>query len=175
MADDRRDRGTGRRGALKLLVGTGSAAFACALAAPAVVFVTAPANEEGGAGGQRWIKTVRLDALVDAEPKKVAVIADQRDAWTLTKDVELGAVWLVRHGEKVLALSATCPHLGCAIDAAPKGFACPCHGSVFALDGARTEGPTPRGMDELPVQIQGDDVSVSYQRFRQGGKDKVPV
>jgi cytochrome b6-f complex iron-sulfur subunit/menaquinol-cytochrome c reductase iron-sulfur subunit len=177
MAEDRKGEGTGRRGALKLLVGTGSAAFACALAAPAVVFVTAPANEAGGEGGQRWIKTVRIDALADAEPKKVAIIADQRDAWTLTKNVELGAVWLVRHGSKVLALSTTCPHLGCSVNAEPngKGFGCPCHTSAFDGEGHRTGGPAPRDMDALETRIDGGFVFVDFRKFRMSVPDRIEV
>jgi menaquinol-cytochrome c reductase iron-sulfur subunit len=177
MAEDRKGEGTGRRGALKLLVGTSSAAFACALAAPAAVFVTAPANEGGAGGGQRWIKTVRIDALADDEPKKVAIVADQRDAWTLTKDVELGAVWLVRHGDKVLALSTTCPHLGCSVNAEPdgKGFGCPCHTSAFDSQGHRTGGPAPRDMDALETRIDGGFVLVDFHKFRMSVPQRIEV
>ena len=178
MAEDRKEEDAGRRRALKLLVGTGSVAFACALAAPAAVFVSAPANEAGGGGKQRWIKTVRLDALVDAEPKKVAIIADQRDAWTLTKDVELGAVWLVRHGDKVLALSAICPHLGCSVDVRAgdgKGFGCPCHTSSFDPAGHRTGGPAPRDMDALETRIDAGFVLVDFRKFRMSVPQQIEV
>jgi cytochrome b6-f complex iron-sulfur subunit/menaquinol-cytochrome c reductase iron-sulfur subunit len=158
-------------------VGTSSAAFACALAAPAAVFVTAPANEAGTRGGPQWIKTVRIDALADAEPKKVAIVADQRDAWTLTKDVELGAVWLVRHGDKVLALSTTCPHLGCSVNAEPdgKGFGCPCHTSAFDSQGHRTGGPAPRDMDALETRIDGGFVLVDFHKFRMSVPQRIEV
>jgi Rieske Fe-S protein len=177
MTEDRKGEGTGRRGALKLLVSTGSAAFACALAAPAAVFVTAPANEAGGGGGQRWIKTVRLDALVEAVPKKVAIVADQRDAWTITKDVELGAAWLIRKGDKVLALSTTCPHLGCSVNPDPegKGFGCPCHTSAFDSAGHRTSGPAPRDMDALETRVEAGFVLVDFRKFRMSVPEKVEV
>jgi Rieske Fe-S protein len=178
MAEDPKDEGTSRRRALKLLVGTGSAAFACALAAPAAVFVTAPANAGSGAGRQRWIKTIRLDALVDSEPQKVAIIADQRDAWTLTKDVELGAVWLVRHGDKVLALSTICPHLGCCIDVRAgdgKGFGCPCHTSTFDPAGHRTSGPTPRDMDALETRTEAGFVLVDFRKFLMSVPQQIEV
>ncbi len=176
MAVDRRDEDPERRRTLKLLVGTGSAAFACALAAPAAVFVTAPMHEEGGTG-PRWIKTIRLEALANSEPKKVAIVADQRDAWTLTRDVELGAVWLVRHDMKVVALSATCPHLGCAIQAEPdkKGFNCPCHTSGFDGAGRRLDGPSPRDMDALATRIEQGFVLVDFRQFRTGVSQRIEV
>jgi len=112
---------------------------------------------------------VRLETLQDGEPRKVSIVADQKDAWTVSHDVDLGAVWLVRRGDAVLALSAVCPHLGCSIDARPDGtFACPCHTSTFAADGAKTGGPTPRPMDPLRTKIEEGFVAVDFQRFRIG-------
>jgi menaquinol-cytochrome c reductase iron-sulfur subunit len=164
----------GRRGVLKLLVGTSSAAFACALAAPGAIFVTAPANAQGGAAG-RWIKTVRLDELPEGEPRKVSIVSDQRDAWTLTPNVELGATWLVRHGDKVLALSTTCPHLGCSVNASANGFACPCHTSTFDSAGHRTGGPSPRDMDPLGTRVEAGFILVDFRRYRMGTPDRQEV
>jgi menaquinol-cytochrome c reductase iron-sulfur subunit len=166
----------GRRSLLKILVGSGSAAFACALAAPAAVFVTAPATR-AGATGERWVKTIRLDSLREGEPKKVAIIADQRDAWTITKDVELGAAWLFLHAGKVVALSTTCPHLGCSVNESPDGggFACPCHTSTFDATGHRTGGPAPRDMDPLETRVEEGFVHVDFRRYRMSIAERVEV
>jgi cytochrome b6-f complex iron-sulfur subunit/menaquinol-cytochrome c reductase iron-sulfur subunit len=164
-----------RRGALRHLVVLGSAALGCAIAAPAAVFAVAPVKRGGGAA-ERWIRTVRLDQLPEGEPKKVSIVADQRDAWTLAKDVELGAVWLVRRGDAVTALSVVCPHLGCSVNSAPDGtFACPCHTSAFAADGARVAGPAPRGMDALATRIEDGVVAVDFRRFRIGVAEREPI
>jgi menaquinol-cytochrome c reductase iron-sulfur subunit len=177
MSDDKTPEDEGRRSLLKVLVGSGSAAFACALAAPAAVFVVAPVTRGGGPTGARWVETVRLDALQEGEPKKVAIVADQRDAWTLTKDVELGAVWLVRRGAQVLALSTTCPHLGCSVnaDADGHGFSCPCHTSTFDGSGRKTGGPAPRDMDSLATRIEGGFVHVDFRTYRMSVADRVEV
>lgn len=157
-----------RRRALTLLVAAGGAAFACALAVPASVFVTAPLRERGK-GGANWVKTVRLASLDEGVPKKVGIVADQRDAWTVAKDVELGAVWLVREGARVRALSATCPHLGCSIQALPsRAFGCPCHTSEFDPSGRKVRGPSPRDMDALETKIEEEYVFVDFHRFRTG-------
>jgi cytochrome b6-f complex iron-sulfur subunit/menaquinol-cytochrome c reductase iron-sulfur subunit len=162
----------GRRDALKHLIVLGSAALGCAVAAPAAVFLAAPVKV-GGSGKEQWVRTLRLEALPEGEPRKVSIVADQRDAWTVAHDVDLGSVWLVRHGSDVVALSAVCPHLGCSIDALPNGsFACPCHTSTFAADGAKTGGPTPRAMDPMTTRIEDGFVAVNFQKFRIGTESR---
>jgi cytochrome b6-f complex iron-sulfur subunit/menaquinol-cytochrome c reductase iron-sulfur subunit len=176
MSDD--EARQARRGALKHLMVLGGAAIGCAVAAPAAIFLVGPAYPRAGgeASGERWVKTVRLDALTEGEPKKVAIVDDERDAWTLQRGVELGSVWLVRHGDAVVALSAVCPHLGCAIGAAPDGaFVCPCHDSVFAPNGDAKTGPSPRGMDPLATKLEDGVVLVDFKRFRTGTGDREAI
>ena len=165
----------GRRGALKHLIVLGSAALGCAVAAPAAVFLAAPVKSPG-ARAERWVRTVRVDSLREGEPRKVSIVADQRDAWTLARDVELGSVWLVKRGADVVALSAVCPHLGCSINSVPDGsFACPCHTSTFAADGAKVGGPTPRGMDPMATKIDAGYVAVDFQKFRIGTHEREAI
>ncbi len=172
MADDAK---TGRRGALKALAVVGGAVSGGALAVPAVRFLTAPAR--AGAGTGRWIKTVALDTLREGEPRRVALIDDHRDAWTLEKQVQLGAAWLVRQGDAVKAWSTTCPHLGCSVDRASTGpgFYCPCHDSSFDAEGRRLNGPSPRDLDALETKVEDGVVFVDFRRFRQGIAEKAPV
>lgn len=165
----------GRRFALKALALGGGALGCGALAVPTVRFLVAPARAGSAAG--RWIKTVPLESLPEGEPKRVACVADHRDAWTLERAVELGAVWLVRRADGVLAWSTTCPHLGCAVDKAAtgSGFYCPCHDSAFDEEGRRLNGPSPRGLDALETRVEDGFVMVEFQRFRQGTPEKEPV
>jgi Rieske Fe-S protein len=165
---------TSRRGTLKAIA-VGGALGCGSLAVPTVRFLLSPAS--GGSTSGRWIKTVRLETLREGEPKRVALVADHRDAWTLEKDVALGAAWLVRQGNSVRAWSVTCPHLGCAIDrsgSAP-GFVCPCHDSAFDAGGRRLTGPSPRDLDSLDTRVEDGFVLVDFRRFRQGTPDKLPI
>jgi cytochrome b6-f complex iron-sulfur subunit/menaquinol-cytochrome c reductase iron-sulfur subunit len=151
-----------------------------ALAIPASRFATAPIADpaRGGRGGEaRWVRVGRLDDLPQGEPRRLQVIGDERDAFTLVRDQMLGSVWVVREGDKVRAMSATCPHLGCAIDlgADKKSFGCPCHASRFALSGATEAGPSPRGMDALEARVEGGWVEIDFRRFRQGTTDRQEV
>jgi cytochrome b6-f complex iron-sulfur subunit/menaquinol-cytochrome c reductase iron-sulfur subunit len=162
------------RRALTLAIVAGSCAIAAATAIPAAAFVAAPIATRGAGG--RWVRTLRLDQLVEGEPKRVAIVDDRRDAWTLERGVDLGSVWIVKHGDKVTAFSAVCPHLGCSVNVATPasaGFACPCHTSAFAPDGARTSGPSPRGLDTLATRIEEGFVAVDFRRFRIGVPEKV--
>jgi menaquinol-cytochrome c reductase iron-sulfur subunit len=75
----------------------------------------------------------------------------------------------------VTAFSSVCPHLGCGVDVARDGFACPCHGSAFDLEGHVRGGPAPRGLDPLEVRItEGDEraVLVRYRRFAIGTPER---
>ena len=165
---------TDRRSALRTIV-VGGAVGCGALAVPTVRLLIAPA--QAGAGAGRWIKTVPVDSLGEGEPKRVALVADRRDAWTLDKNVELGAAWLERRGSTVLAWSTVCPHLGCAVDrsASGPGFYCPCHDSSFDPDGRCLTGPSPRALDVLATRVEDGFVFVEFRRFRQGIPDKEPI
>jgi cytochrome b6-f complex iron-sulfur subunit/menaquinol-cytochrome c reductase iron-sulfur subunit len=163
---------TPRRGALTTLVTLGSLAYAGAIAAPAAGFL-APAGGDGG-GHARWIRVGRLADLPAAEPRRLAVTGERRDAFTRALGELLGAVWLVREGDAVRAWSAACPHLGCSIDLAPGGgFACPCHTSRFGAAGEVVSGPSPRAMDPLAARVVDGFVEVDFRRFREGGAERV--
>ncbi len=166
-----------RRSALKALVTLGGVAYAGALGVPAARFVVAPMSGKGSSSA-RWIRVARFADLPEGEPRRVKVIGDERDAFTVAKDQMLGSVWLMRKGDKVDAFSATCPHLGCSIDLGPdkKSYFCPCHSSRFSFAGAAETGPSPRGMDPLETRVSEDGwVELDFRRFRQGIAERQEV
>lgn len=174
IADSSDDQPRPPRRVVTLAIVVGSCAIAAATAIPAAAFVAAPVGSKGNAG--RWVRTLRLEALVEGQPKRVAIIDDRRDAWTVERGVELGSVWLVKNGDKITAFSAVCPHLGCSVNVAAlagEGFACPCHTSAFEKDGSRKSGPAPRGLDVLATRIEEGFVAVDFKRFRIGVPEKV--
>jgi cytochrome b6-f complex iron-sulfur subunit len=61
------------------------------------------------------------------------------------------SVAVFRDGDGVWAVSTVCTHLGCIVKRDAAGFACPCHGSKFALDGSVTKGPAPKALAWLSV------------------------
>jgi menaquinol-cytochrome c reductase iron-sulfur subunit len=122
-----------------------------------------------------------LAALPEGEPKKFPVLATKVDAWNRTPNVPVGAVYLQRlKDNKVRALNVVCPHAGCFVDfrAAQGHYHCPCHDSSFSLDGKILDpkSPSPRPLDELPVEVRGDgQIWVTFQNFRAGVHEKIPV
>ena len=67
---------------------------------------------------------------------------------------------VIRKNQDIYALNLTCTHLGCTVNATTKGFACPCHGSVFTTRGDVVKGPADRSLKRLTVEKQGDDVLI---------------
>jgi len=59
--------------------------------------------------------------------------------------------YLVRKGDKLVALSAYCTHRKCKLEAeSNRSFNCPCHGSTFDPNGKVTEGPAKHDLPTLP-------------------------
>lgn len=116
-----------------------------------------------------WVDLLDEAALREGEPVKAFPTGLRRDGWTVASH-EFSALWLVRQGGTVRAFSAVCPHLGCLVnkrEGAP-GWACPCHDSRFAPDGTQQGGPSPRGLDPLPVKLERGRVLVQILEFATG-------
>ena len=140
-----------------------------------------PLHRRGAAGN--LVRVTSLDALpADGVPRKFPVLADRTDAWNKFQNVPVGAVYLRRTTTgKLEALNVVCPHAGCFVDFnAERGkYLCPCHNSLFALDGklADASSPAARGLDSLEVELRNErEVWVKFQNFEAGNKaEKIPV
>lgn len=162
---------TPRRSFLKTVFAVISGALVAAIGGPIVVAFLDPVRRRTVKGGG----TMRVGKVADLPvgvPRRVDVIEARSDAWDRSDPKPIGAVWLVcRDRGHVDAYSGTCPHLGCAIgfNATTNQFVCPCHDSAFALaDGERLKGPSPRGLDPLPVAVKDGEVEVEFKQFVQG-------
>jgi quinol---cytochrome c reductase iron-sulfur subunit, bacillus type len=153
-----------------LALGTGAVAAGLAVA-PLAAQLAAPLLHAAPARDVPWVDVAGEKEVRAGAPLKAAVSVPVRDGFFTTLQ-DLGAVWLRRSADgSILALSATCPHLGCGIGQdASGGFACPCHDSRFGPDGAHQKGPSPRDMDPLPVKVEEGRVLVQALRFATGVK-----
>ncbi|MCK6551790.1 ubiquinol-cytochrome c reductase iron-sulfur subunit [Myxococcota bacterium] len=172
MAEDRRT-------VLKILTGACGGIAAGLVAVPSVRALVAPYGKRTVIGAGSFVPVAKLDVLpADGSPVKVPVVlAAPQDAWTKLPPTEVGAVFLRRDGDAVIAYSTVCPHLGCGVDwAAERGqYSCPCHESWFDAKGAVASGPSPRGLDALEAQVKDGVVEVRFLRFEQGTAEKIPV
>lgn len=93
--------------------------------------------------------------LSDLELKKPVVVEYGDDRIFVIKTSPLTAV----------AFDTACPHARCtlAFDDRVNGFACPCHGGFFALDGRRLKGPSRRDMVRFRTRVVNGDVIVFGQ------------
>ena len=157
---------------------------ALTLAVPGVAYVLDPLFKRRSQAGD-FQPLARLSELKEGVPRSVPIIEERQDAWVKYPREPIGSVWLVRQPPcdnkvEVLALSAECPHLGCAVTlgADGKSFYCPCHTSSFDLCGKMTNSVPPRPMDSLKVELSKDAdpvVKVKFERFRAQTEEKIPL
>ena len=64
------------------------------------------------------------------------------------------AILLIRMEEgSYRALGARCTHLGCQVRPGKHALRCPCHGSVFDLEGKVIRGPAKRPLSRYAVEV----------------------
>ena len=110
------------------------------------------------------------------QPTKLNFSNTVQDAFISTTNPE--QVWVVKKSSDDLKVfSPVCPHLGCRYnwDEERKLFVCPCHNSVYTIEGKLISGPAPRGLDELPVEIKNSNLYVKYEKFQVGIPEKIVI
>jgi Rieske Fe-S protein len=169
----------GRRGFIKAVTGWLGAALGALVAVPGLGFLAHPLRRDTVRGGKTPVRVAGADELKPDVPLRCDVRGELLDAWSRIPDVKLGSCWLVKSEADgaVRAFSTVCPHLGCGIDwnKDKRQFVCPCHQSLFALDGRLVSGPSPRDLDELDVIPEASQLKVIYRRYRVGTAKKVEV
>jgi menaquinol-cytochrome c reductase iron-sulfur subunit len=123
-----------------------------------------------------WSKVTEIGELPEGQPVEVKFGSTTEDAYHYENI--LYSVWVVKHAaDKVTVFSPICPHLGCHFlwDARIERFACPCHASVYSIDGKVLYGPAPRPLDPLPYKIENGVLFVKYERFQVGVPQQIEV
>jgi cytochrome b6-f complex iron-sulfur subunit len=81
-----------------------------------------------------------------------------------TKAITYGgvSVLILRTPESLRAFSLICTHLGCLVEwqKDKKEFYCPCHDGRFDEFGDVLAGPPPIPLEQYPVTVEGDTVTV---------------
>src|SRR3954470_4881566 len=69
-------------------------------------------------------------------------------------------VVLRKSAAEVVAFDARCTHLGCAVTGAQSLFVCPCHGSIFDIDGVVKLEPATEPLRKLDTTFDGNLVVI---------------
>ncbi len=86
-------------------------------------------------------------------------------------------IWVVRDSSSLYVILARCTHLGCTPDwrEAENKFKCPCHGSGFDIEGVNFEGPAPRPLQRVQVELDGEGrIVVDKSRLYEAPQWKEP-
>ena len=75
-----------------------------------------------------------------------------------TKFQQSSRIWVVRDSSSIYVIFANCTHLGCTPDwnEAENKFKCPCHGSGFDTEGVNFEGPAPKPLLRVQVELDAE-------------------
>ena len=123
-----------------------------------------------------WSEVGNVDSLSTENPMNMKFEMRYHDAYVYGKIEH--SVWVIKQPSGELTVfSPICPHLGCHYKWNPqtRDFQCPCHGSVFTINGKVIGGPAPRPLDTLPHKIENGVLFVEWEEFKVGIPEKVRV
>ena len=129
-----------------------------ALAVPAAIYLLLPPRASRRSG---WIDAGDIDQIVPEMPMELSFQESRLDGWRPVTERKIA--WVVKQsGGKIVAFAPQCTHLACAYhwEGAQNKFVCPCHGSVFSIDGKVLEGPAPRPLDQYLTKIENNRLKI---------------
>jgi menaquinol-cytochrome c reductase iron-sulfur subunit len=129
------------------------ALIGAALGIPAAVYLLFPPKLRVA---EQWVEIGDVSSLETESPTEMTFRHNRVDGWKVTS--EKATTWVVKHADNsITAFGPQCTHLGCAYhwDEGKTEFLCPCHNSIFAIDGKVESGPAPRPLDRFATKIEG--------------------
>jgi len=117
--------------------------------------------------------------LVKATPAVLEKVYQGKDIEFVDSDGR--AIWTNKKDFPYLAFSGKCPHLGCAYKwrkhkVLGEVFLCPCHLSIYDASGQVLDGPAPRPLDLLPIQVSASgEVQIIDMEFKAGTKSQTRI
>jgi menaquinol-cytochrome c reductase iron-sulfur subunit len=134
----------------------GVIAAALGLPAAAYLFLPPKARQENN-----WVEIGDVTTLAANTPVEMTFRRNRVDGWKILS--EKSTAWVVKQSDnQVVAFGPQCTHLGCAYhwEERKNEFLCPCHASLFSVDGKVVSGPAPRPLDRFETKINGTKLLV---------------
>ena len=141
------DPAEGRRGLIRLLLGTGFGASIVSFLYPALKFMMPPAVAESS------VNQVSAGKLSDLKPNSARIF----------RFGSRPAILVRTAAGEFRAFSAVCTHLNCTVqyNDQSRQIWCACHNGQFDLNGKVVGGPPPRPLEQFTAHVQGDEIVVT--------------
>ncbi len=133
-----------------------------ALGLPAMAYLFLPPKVKQE---NNWVEIGDVTKLAANEPVELTFRRNRVDGWKILS--EKSTAWVVKRPDnQVVAFGPQCTHLGCAYhwEEGKNEFLCPCHSSLFSMDGKVVSGPAPRPLDRFETRIDGTKLLVGELR-----------
>ena len=153
MAPSSEGEGTSRRNFYVVAIYALWGAISAALGLPALVYLLFPPKAKKG---DEWIEVGDISHMTPLSPVEMTFRRTRIDGWKVTS--EKSTAWVVKSSDnQVTAFGPQCTHLGCAYhwEEGKGQFLCPCHTSLFSIDGKVVAGPAPRPLDRFQTRLNG--------------------
>ncbi|MGB9458377.1 MAG: ubiquinol-cytochrome c reductase iron-sulfur subunit [Bryobacteraceae bacterium] len=155
--------GSSRRSFFEAVILGLGAVIGAGLGLPALAYLLVPPkSRQQGA----WIEIGELDKFSAGGPIEVAFRRIRADAWKVVSEKD--TAWVVKRADGgVTAFGPQCTHLGCAYhwDDGRQEFVCPCHSSLFRIDGSVISGPAPRPLDRYETNVENGKLMLGRLRI----------
>ena len=126
--------------------------ISAALAAPAFLYLFLPPKVRRET---EWVEAGDVSKLQLKTPVEMVFRKNAVDGWKVSSEQQ--TAWVVKlSDQQIVAFGPQCTHLGCAYhwEERSSEFLCPCHSSVFSVDGKVVSGPAPRPLDRYDTKIE---------------------
>lgn len=137
-----------------------------ALGTPALIYLLWPPKAKKE---DEWIDLGDVTRLQPNVPVEMVFRRNRKDGWKLIS--EKSTAWVVKQaGNEIVAFGPQCTHLGCAYhyEDDKKQFLCPCHTSLFSMDGKVTAGPAARPLDRFETKVTNNRLMIGKLRETRG-------
>ena len=135
-----------------------NALMGIAVTIPAIAYLLVPGRKRQQ---DQWVEAGDIATLAPNSPVEMSFRKSRVDGWRTIS--EKTTAWVVKKPDGgLVAFGPQCTHLGCAYhwDEKQNQFVCPCHTTLFSIDGKVISGPAPRPLDRYAIQLDGTKLKV---------------
>jgi menaquinol-cytochrome c reductase iron-sulfur subunit len=136
--------------------------IAAALSVPAAIYLLFPPKLRKA---PEWVDAGDVSKLEAGLPVEMVFRHNRVDGWKIQS--EKSSAWVVKLADsRLVAFGPQCTHLGCAYhwDENHNHFLCPCHSSIFNVDGTVISGPAPRPLDRYETKVDKGELFLGALR-----------